>query len=186
VLAAFHPYYWLAQRIAGPSVAVGLVTAAGAEPHELELSPRQVAAVGRADLDNPACYAEPGAVPNGADYVRLRAADGPITGAALRSVEFAGDRKVPEPPPGALLFPFDAPNWFVRPGRIDPVHNRVLVRSFDRAATLSLDSSALAEFAAYPQVVAVVAHDDINDPNPANATAAPYRLTVNGVVQPGG
>jgi zinc transport system substrate-binding protein len=50
VLAAFYPYYWLAQRIGGPEMAVGLITAAGAEPHDLELSPRQVAAVGRADL----------------------------------------------------------------------------------------------------------------------------------------
>jgi zinc transport system substrate-binding protein len=49
-LAAFYPYYWVAGRLAGPDVAVGLITAAGAEPHDLELSPRQVAAVGRADL----------------------------------------------------------------------------------------------------------------------------------------
>jgi zinc transport system substrate-binding protein len=49
-LAAFYPYYWAAGRLAGPDVAVGLITAAGAEPHDLELSPRQVAAIGRADL----------------------------------------------------------------------------------------------------------------------------------------
>jgi zinc transport system substrate-binding protein len=49
-LAAFYPYYWAAGRLAGPEVAIGLITAAGAEPHDLELSPRQVAAIGRADL----------------------------------------------------------------------------------------------------------------------------------------
>jgi zinc transport system substrate-binding protein len=49
-LAAFYPYYWAATRLAGNDVAVGLITAAGAEPHDLELSPRQVAAIGRADL----------------------------------------------------------------------------------------------------------------------------------------
>jgi zinc transport system substrate-binding protein len=50
VLGAFYPYYWVAGRLAGDDLAVGLVTAAGAEPHDLELSPRQVAAIGRADL----------------------------------------------------------------------------------------------------------------------------------------
>jgi zinc transport system substrate-binding protein len=50
VLGAFYPYYWAAGRLAGDDLAVGLVTAAGAEPHDLELSPRQVAAIGRADL----------------------------------------------------------------------------------------------------------------------------------------
>jgi zinc transport system substrate-binding protein len=50
VLGAFYPYYWAAGRLAGGDLAVGLITAAGAEPHDLELSPRQVAAIGRADL----------------------------------------------------------------------------------------------------------------------------------------
>jgi zinc transport system substrate-binding protein len=49
-LAAFYPYYWAAARLAGADVAIGLITAAGAEPHDLELSPRQVAAIGRAGL----------------------------------------------------------------------------------------------------------------------------------------
>jgi zinc transport system substrate-binding protein len=50
VLAAFYPYYFAAQRVGGPDVTVELITEPGVEPHDLELSPRQVAAIGRADL----------------------------------------------------------------------------------------------------------------------------------------
>ena len=50
VLAAFYPYYFAAQRVGGGDVTVGLLTPPGLEPHDLELSPRQVAAIGRADL----------------------------------------------------------------------------------------------------------------------------------------
>lgn len=50
VLAAFYPYYWVAQRVGGPVAQVDLLTAAGVEPHDLELSPRQVQEVGEVDL----------------------------------------------------------------------------------------------------------------------------------------
>lgn len=50
VLAAFYPLQFLAERIGGPDVAVSGLTPPGAEPHDLELSPRQVGAVSSADL----------------------------------------------------------------------------------------------------------------------------------------
>ena len=50
LLAAFYPLQFLAERIGGPDVAVSGLTPPGAEPHDLELSPRQVGAVSSADL----------------------------------------------------------------------------------------------------------------------------------------
>ncbi|GMA30981.1 metal ABC transporter substrate-binding protein [Litorihabitans aurantiacus] len=50
VLASFYPLQYLTQRVGGDAVTVSSLTPAGAEPHDLELSPAQVASVGRADL----------------------------------------------------------------------------------------------------------------------------------------
>jgi hypothetical protein len=51
------------------------------------------------NLANPAAYDQPGAAPNGADYVRLRTAAGdPLTGAELTGVRFTGARTLPAQP----------------------------------------------------------------------------------------
>lgn len=50
VLAAFYPYWYVAQRVGGDRASVGLMTEPGVEPHDLELSPRQVAEIGEVDL----------------------------------------------------------------------------------------------------------------------------------------
>jgi zinc transport system substrate-binding protein len=50
VVAAFYPFQFVAERVAGAHAVVTSLTAPGAEPHDLELTPRQVAAVTRADL----------------------------------------------------------------------------------------------------------------------------------------
>ncbi|MDR1151578.1 MAG: metal ABC transporter substrate-binding protein, partial [Bifidobacteriaceae bacterium] len=50
VLASFYPLQFLAERIAGPDATVTSLTPPGAEPHDLELSPSQVAQIGQADL----------------------------------------------------------------------------------------------------------------------------------------
>ncbi|SEM15883.1 metal ABC transporter solute-binding protein, Zn/Mn family [Streptacidiphilus jiangxiensis] len=50
VVAAFYPLEYLARTIGGDHVDVTGLTAPGVEPHDLELSPKQVAAVGEADL----------------------------------------------------------------------------------------------------------------------------------------
>ena len=50
VLAAFYPLAYAAERVGGDRVQVGNLTAPGAEPHDVELSPSQVAALGEADL----------------------------------------------------------------------------------------------------------------------------------------
>ncbi len=50
VVAAFYPLAWLAERVGGPGVHVQNLTKPGAEPHDLELSPRQVIDVGESRL----------------------------------------------------------------------------------------------------------------------------------------
>ncbi|WP_034521280.1 metal ABC transporter substrate-binding protein [Actinomadura rifamycini] len=50
VVASFYPMAWLAGRVGGDDVHVRTLTAPGAEPHDLELTAKQVASVQRADL----------------------------------------------------------------------------------------------------------------------------------------
>jgi zinc transport system substrate-binding protein len=50
VVAAFYPLSWAAERIAGPGVRVVNLTPAGAEPHDLELTPRDIEAIDDARL----------------------------------------------------------------------------------------------------------------------------------------
>ncbi|MFB9838493.1 metal ABC transporter substrate-binding protein [Actinoallomurus acaciae] len=48
--AAFYPLAWLATQVAGPGFYVQNLTRPGAEPHDLELTPRQVIDVGESKL----------------------------------------------------------------------------------------------------------------------------------------
>ncbi|MFP5220222.1 MAG: metal ABC transporter substrate-binding protein [Actinomycetes bacterium] len=50
VLVGLYPYQFVAERVGGDDVAVENVTPPGVEPHDVELSPQQVGAVGEADL----------------------------------------------------------------------------------------------------------------------------------------
>jgi len=50
VLAAFYPYEFVAARVGGDHVAVRSLTDPGVEPHDVELTPRQVREVADADL----------------------------------------------------------------------------------------------------------------------------------------
>ena len=50
VVTAFYPFQFVAERVAGDHAVVTSLTAPGAEPHDLELTPRQVASVTTADL----------------------------------------------------------------------------------------------------------------------------------------
>ncbi len=50
IAAAFYPLAWLARQVAGPGFTVQNLTRPGAEPHDLELTPRQVIDVGEAKL----------------------------------------------------------------------------------------------------------------------------------------
>jgi zinc transport system substrate-binding protein len=50
VVAAFYPLQWVTQQIGGEAVTVSSLTKPGAEPHDLELAPSDVAAIVDADL----------------------------------------------------------------------------------------------------------------------------------------
>ena len=50
VVAGFYPLEWAAQRVGGERVEVSSLTPPGAEAHDLELAPQDVAAVAEADL----------------------------------------------------------------------------------------------------------------------------------------
>jgi zinc transport system substrate-binding protein len=50
VVAGFYPLEWAAQQVGGDRVSVSSLTPPGAEAHDLELTPKDVAAVGEADL----------------------------------------------------------------------------------------------------------------------------------------
>lgn len=50
VVTSFYPLQFLAERIAGPHAAVENLTPAGSEPHDLELTPKQVGSLSQADL----------------------------------------------------------------------------------------------------------------------------------------
>jgi len=50
VATAFYPLEFLAQRLAGDAASVEDLTSPGAEPHDLELTPQQVARLGEDDL----------------------------------------------------------------------------------------------------------------------------------------
>lgn len=50
VLASFYPLQYVAEQVGGDRVSVGSLTPPGAEPHDLELTPQDVAAVSEADL----------------------------------------------------------------------------------------------------------------------------------------
>ena len=50
VAASFYPLHWLTAQVGGDAVTASSLTKPGVEPHDLELSPQDVAAVGEADL----------------------------------------------------------------------------------------------------------------------------------------
>jgi zinc transport system substrate-binding protein len=50
VLAAAYPFAFVAEQVGGDLVSVDNLTAPGVEPHDIELTPRQVAAISDADL----------------------------------------------------------------------------------------------------------------------------------------
>jgi hypothetical protein len=93
---------------------------------------------------------------------------------------------------GSSLEPFDSPtqikpisvkNWNIRLIGLDAQHRFAAQVELDGRSSLTLDRRALALALPFPTVVAVVAYDE---PTEQVQQYAPYTLTVNGVVQPGG
>jgi hypothetical protein len=109
----------------------------------------------------------------------------------LRSFGFLGDATVSggaAGDPGSITIPPNTDpsgggakvdNWYVSLVGLDPKTNRILVKSFN-GFDASMDATALKAFASYPQIIAVVAHDDNDDVNSGAEAYAGYKLTVNG------
>jgi hypothetical protein len=95
---------------------------------------------------------------------------------------------------GSSLAPFDSPteilpitvhNWNVRLVGLDAKHHVGLQVAFNgkKSINLTTRSPELLALKLFPQVIAIVAYDE---PTEQVQQYAPYKLTVNGVVQPGG
>ncbi|MFC5006538.1 choice-of-anchor J domain-containing protein [Dactylosporangium cerinum] len=93
---------------------------------------------------------------------------------------------------GSSLAPFDSPteikpvavkNWHVKLVGIDEANHLAWQFEFTGKNTVSLNWIQLALLSLFPKVVAVVAYDE---PTEQVQQYAPYTLTVNGVLQPGG
>jgi hypothetical protein len=79
--------------------------------------------------------------------------------------------------------PTPVENFNIRLIGIDPAHHIAWQIEFDGKFSLSLGGGQLAKLSLFPQVVAVIAYDESTE---QVQQYAPYTLTVNGVVQPGG
>lgn len=93
---------------------------------------------------------------------------------------------------GSSLAPFDSPteirptpvnNWNVRLIAYDEKNQIALQLEFNGRNTVKLGFLQLLALSVFPKVVAVVAYDE---PTELVQQYAPYTLTINGVVQPGG
>jgi hypothetical protein len=93
---------------------------------------------------------------------------------------------------GSSLAPFDSPteikpvtvkNWNLKLVGIDEAHSLAWQFEFNGQSSLSLNWIQLALLSLFPKVVAIVAYDE---PTEQVQQYAPYTLTVNGVLQPGG
>ncbi|MGI5185192.1 peptidase M6 immune inhibitor A [Dactylosporangium sp. CA-152071] len=93
---------------------------------------------------------------------------------------------------GSSLAPFDSPteitpvkvkNWHVKLVGIDEANHLAWQFEFTGKNSITLNWIQLALLSLFPKVVAVVAYDE---PTEQVQQYAPYTLTVNGVVQPGG
>jgi hypothetical protein len=81
------------------------------------------------------------------------------------------------------IHPFAVHNWNVRLIGIDEQHNLAWQFEFNGQNSLNLNIFQLALLSPFPKVVAIVAYDE---PTEQLGQYAPYTLTVNGVLQPGG
>ncbi|MEV4318801.1 hypothetical protein [Actinocrispum sp. NPDC049592] len=79
--------------------------------------------------------------------------------------------------------PTSVNNWNVRLVGYDEKHSIALQLEFNGKSSVKLNRLQLALLSAFPKVVAIVAYDE---PTELVQQYAPYKLTVNGVLQPGG
>jgi zinc transport system substrate-binding protein len=117
VVASFYPLAEAAERVGGDAVAVTNLTPPGVEPHDLELSPSQVAAVAAADV---VLYIGGGFQP---------AVEDAVAGAQGRTIDVAADLRTLPAPPGDSepSLSADPHVW------LDPTLYRRIVEEVDRS-----------------------------------------------------
>ncbi|MEH0822770.1 MULTISPECIES: metal ABC transporter substrate-binding protein [unclassified Micromonospora] len=146
VVAAFYPLQFLAERIGGDAVTVANLAKPGAEPHDLELNPRQVGQINEAEL---IVYLK-GFQPNVDEAVDQNAADRafdvttvqPLLTAAAGGHEHEGEAGHAEEKTGAL-----DPHLWLDPTRLAAVGDQLAQRlgraDPDRAADYTARAGAL-------------------------------------------
>lgn len=136
------------------------------------------------NLDNPAAYATPGAAPNGADYVPLKAGGKALKGTDLRSLTFTGATTLP-PTPLAWTVVNNDPD---RPG--NPVLFSGNQTSLDAAAVTSVavpaTNASLTFLAKYGAELGFdYAYVQVSTDGGATYTTIPGDRTVAGPLGPG-
>ncbi|MFT3860554.1 metal ABC transporter substrate-binding protein [Micropruina sp.] len=142
VTVAFYPFQFIAQRVGGDQVNVTSLTAPGSEPHDLELTPKQVAALGQADLVIFQKGFQP-AVDTALQNVQVKATVDTASFLTLKTLEEEGEHAAEgehsdeEDEPGSL----DPHTW------LDP-SNMVAIAEHVRDALSAADPAAASTFSA--------------------------------------
>jgi zinc transport system substrate-binding protein len=114
VVAAFYPLAWAAERIRGDTVDVHNLTRPGAEPHDVELTPRDVARIRSADV---VLYLGSGFQPAVEDAVK---------GASGKAVDLLAGQQLAQPAEAEGELTQDPHIW------LDPVRYAAVVRRVGR------------------------------------------------------
>jgi zinc transport system substrate-binding protein len=110
VVAAFYPLAWAAERVGGDSVDVHNLTPPGTEPHDVELSPRDVGRIRSADL---VLYLNSGFQPGVEDAVK---------GASGKTIDLLAGQRLARPADAEGELEADPHVW------LDPVRYAEMVR----------------------------------------------------------
>lgn len=152
VVASFYPLEEAARQVGGSAIAVTDLTPAGAEPHDLELTPEDVEAVATADL---VLYLGSGFQP---------AIEDAIDEAEGRTVDILGVVDTLPPPAGAEEdLPLDPHVW------LDPVRYEAIVQAVADALAAAVPGSAstlranAADFVARLQALDADFEDGLSD-----------------------
>lgn len=144
VTASFYPFQFIAERVGGSHVSVTNLTQPGAEPHDLELTPKQVASLGESDLliyqkgfqaavDSAVETLPPKRVVDTASFLKLETTEEEEHGEHEEHAEDEGD----DHDHGGL----DPHTW------LDP-NNMVTITEHVRDALIEADQAAKADFTA--------------------------------------
>src|SRR5512132_1158279 len=114
VVASFYPLAWAAERIGGETVSVHNLTRPGTEPHDVELSPRDVARIHSADV---VLYLGSGFQPSVEDAVK---------GASGKAVDLLEGQRLAEPAEAEGKVTHDPHVW------LDPVRYAAVARRIGR------------------------------------------------------